>query len=142
MNKISIALIGLFCLVGLNQVVEASQAVVKKPIFSTVPTTESLTKYPARTTLSKKALQLKIGMTKEDVVHLLGEPTWADGSKGHFLVWSWKNGHCNPIRVTFDKNRQVNGFDEGRLVCLAANYTRTPSAQYSCSHKNRKHLCV
>ena len=42
----------------------------------------SLNTYPAKTALSKKALTLKLGMSKDDARALLGNPTWAETISG------------------------------------------------------------
>jgi len=87
----------------------------------------------AKTKLSKKAEHLKLGMTKAQVIKLLGSPTWADTDGGVPLTLAWRNGDCNPIVVTFGKNLLVSGWDEGRVECSDSTYTDVPDDQYLCS---------
>lgn len=87
----------------------------------------------AKTELSKKAAHLREGMTKEQVIKLLGPPTWANTDKGVPLTLGWRNDNCNPVVVTFDKNLLVNGWDEGRVECSDSTYTDVPDDQYLCS---------
>lgn len=102
---------------------------------------DSFKEYPAKTELSKKALQLRRGMTPQQVLELLGTPTWAEHYKGLPLGWSWRNGNCNPVDVTFGKNMRVDGFDEGRSECLDSTYVRVPAKRYLCSNADNKSLC-
>ncbi|MGD9152980.1 MAG: hypothetical protein PVG30_04915 [Gammaproteobacteria bacterium] len=89
--------------------------------------------HPARTTLSKKAAHLKVGMTKAQVIKVLGPPTWANTDEGVPLTLAWRNGNCNPVVVTFDKHLLVEGWDEGRVECSNSVYTDVPDDQYLCS---------
>jgi len=98
--------------------------------------------YPAKTELSKKAKQIRIGMDKKQVLNLLGKPTWGEQMTGVPLVWIWQNGDCNPVFVTFDKSMQVNGYDEGRAQCLDTAYTSLPDNDSLCSNPGTHHLCV
>ncbi|MBU1629372.1 MAG: outer membrane protein assembly factor BamE, partial [Gammaproteobacteria bacterium] len=106
-----------------------------------IDVTELAKQYPAKTALSKKALHLKTGMTKKQVINLLGPPTWAKNETGISLVWLWNNGRCNPVYVTFNKRMRVNGFDEGREECLEEKYDALPEDQFLCSNKNNQALC-
>jgi len=94
----------------------------------------SIKEYPAKTSLSKKAGYLKLGMTKAQVIKLLGPPTWADSDEGVPLELAWRNGKCNPVVVTFDKQIKVDGWDEGRVECFVTTYTDLPDDQYLCSN--------
>jgi len=98
--------------------------------------------YSAKTQLSKKAMHLHVGMTKHEVIKLLGKPTWGDGYKGVSLVLSWKNGHCNPVEVIFNKNMKVNGYNEGRAECLTVAYIDLPSNKTLCSNHDHAKFCV
>ncbi|MGD9108805.1 MAG: hypothetical protein PVI75_06530 [Gammaproteobacteria bacterium] len=89
--------------------------------------------HPAKTELSKKAVHLKLGMTKAQVIKLLGPPTWANTDEGVPLTLAWRNGNCNPVVVTFDKHVLVDGWDEGRVECSDLTYTDVPDDQYLCS---------
>ena len=98
-------------------------------------------KYPPRTELSKKAMQLHIGMTREEVLKLLGKPTWAQSYKGMPLDWSWRNGQCLPVDVTFNESLRVNGFNQGRVTCLDVNYEDVPGDESLCSSPKVQSLC-
>jgi len=101
----------------------------------------SFKEYPVKTELTKQALQLHRGMTKAQVLQLLGQPTWARHYKGEALDWTWVNGPCEPVDVTFDEHLRVSGFDEGRAECLDHTYTDLPNNQYLCSREENKKLC-
>jgi hypothetical protein len=109
------------------------------PALVTVPTEESLKLYPPKTELSKKAIHLRIGMTKKEVFELLGKPTWANSEKPLILIW--RNGNCNPIEVIFDQNLKVAGYDEGRAECLEKIYFAVPDDKYLCTHVDKQNLC-
>ena len=98
--------------------------------------------YPAKTPLSKKAANLKLGMSKAQAIKLLGSPTWADSDEGIPLTLAWSNGKCNPVVVTFNKQIKVDGWDEGRVECLTSTYTDLPDDQYLCSNPNNSAMCV
>lgn len=89
--------------------------------------------HSVKTALSRKATHLKLGMTKAQVIELLGSPTWANTDDGVPLSLAWRNGNCNPVVVTFDKHLLVDGWDEGRVECSDFTYTDTPDDQYLCS---------
>ena len=127
-----------------NEIIQKNS---QNDILLTIPTEESLQKFPPHTKLSKKSLNIKIGMSKEEVFKLLGKPTWAESSLEEPLIWIWKNGTCNPVEVIFDKNMKVIGFDEGRAECLDDDeYFALPKDKYLCSKKNKhkkyKKLCM
>ncbi len=105
------------------------------------PSQHSLDVYPAKTALSKKAITLKMGMSKDQVRALLGNPTWAESSPGEPLAWSWRNDPCSPVVVTFDKNMKVKGYDQGRSECVAQTYKGVPGDAYLCSKNEQKLPC-
>lgn len=96
----------------------------------------------AKTGLSKKAANLKVGMTKAQVLELLGPATWGDSDKGIPLTLAWRNGNCNPVVVTFDKNMKVDGWDEGRVECKSSTYTDVPDVQYACEDPHNLGICT
>lgn len=101
-----------------------------------------LNEYPAVTALSKKALNLSVGMTRQEVFNLLGRPSWVElQQNGRALVWSWDNDVCNPITVTFNKKLQVVGFDQGRINCLKVKFNYKPEKELLCSNKENDDLC-
>lgn len=103
------------------------------------------------TNLSKKAAKLKIGMSRQDVISLLGNPSWAviPTDKGDFYISSssvalglyWKNTPCSPVVVDFDNTYKVDGWDEGRALCGDEAYLFEPSNEYSCSNGDRAEFC-
>lgn len=103
-----------------------------------------------RTAISKKAGSLKIGMTRQAVIALLGPATWASipGDKGDFelpdpsfsLQLRWPSPGCFPVVANFDQSGKLNGWDEGR-VCIKDADKFVPSAEYSCAKKDRSRLC-
>ena len=95
-------------------------------------------KYPPQTKLSKKAIHLRIGMTKKEVFALLGTPTWARGTP---LIWTWQNGQCNPVEVYFDYDNIVIGFNEGRAECIGRIYQIDLNNKYLCTNPLNK-ICV
>jgi len=97
--------------------------------------------YPPKTKLTFKAMRLQAGMTRKQVYLLLGKPTWAQTIKGIPLDWTWKNGKCNPVDVTFDQYLKVNGFDEGRAECLTREYENVPNNIHLCSNSKNHLLC-
>jgi hypothetical protein len=121
---------------------ETKKTIKATDFIDITPTPASLKAYPPKTDLSKKALHLKIGMSKNEVLKLLGNPTWADSKSEVPLAWAWHNGHCNPVNVSFDKNMEVTGFDEGRAVCFEADdYQVLPDKDYLCTNEEQKNLC-
>ena len=126
-----LSLLGFCCLFGLN--VEAL------PIK---PNTVVVQHHLAKTALSKKAAHLKVSMTKAQVLKLLGSATWGDSDKGVPLTLAWRNGNCNPVVVTFDKNMKVNGWDEGRVECKDSTYTDVPDVEYSCEDPHNLGICT
>jgi hypothetical protein len=104
------------------------------------------------TTLSQKASRLKLGMTRAEVIALLGSPTWASirGDTGEFapsapkvaLELFWRNPGCKPVVVDFDNNFRVTGWDEDR-DCLpdADVHLGEPPDEYSCRRPDRAAFC-
>jgi hypothetical protein len=103
------------------------------------------------TGLSRKATDLKAGMSRKSVISLIGHPTWAviPGDKGDLslpdpgikIELYWKNTPCSPIVVQFGNAHKVTGWDEGRAFCGEAAHLLEPSNEYSCSKADRSKLC-
>ena len=103
------------------------------------------------TSLSKKASELKLGMSRQSVISLLGHPTWAviPGDKGDLalpdprinLELYWKNTPCSPVVIQFDSAYKVTGWDEGRAFCGKDARLFEPSNEYSCGKADRSKLC-
>ena len=103
------------------------------------------------TTLSKKASQLKLKASRQSVINLLGNSTWAilPSDKGEFalpdprikLELHWKNTPCSPVIVQFDSAHKVTGWDEGRGFCGKDAHLFEPSNEYSCEKSDRTKFC-
>lgn len=104
------------------------------------------------TSLSKKAATLTIGISRQDVISLLGgTPSWAviPADKGDFHLSSarvifglyWKNTPCSPVVVDFDDAYKVIGWDEGRALCGDDANLYEPSNEYSCNNEDRAKFC-
>jgi hypothetical protein len=103
------------------------------------------------TKLSKKASRLKIGMSRQSVLTLLGRPTWAiiPGDSGDFslpdprlkLELYWKNPGCSPVVVQFNAGLKVTGWDEGRAYCGKDAHLLQPTDAYSCHKSDRVRFC-
>lgn len=103
------------------------------------------------TNLSKKASGLKIGLSHQAVISLLGNPAWAviPGDKGDLslpdsrirLELYWKNTPCSPVVVQFDSTNKVTGWDEGRAFCGKDAHLFEPSDEYACGKVDRSKLC-
>jgi hypothetical protein len=103
------------------------------------------------TELSKKASSLKMGMTREGVINLLGRADWAviPGDKGAFgipdpsigLVLYWKNPGWNPVAVQLNIAFKVIGWDEGRAYNGKDASLLEPSKEYSCEKPDRRDYC-
>lgn len=103
------------------------------------------------TSLSKKASGLKIGMSRQAVISLLGHPTWAviPGDKGDLalpdprikLELYWKNTPCSPVVVQFNSVYKVTGWDEGRAFCGKDAHLLEPPNEYSCGKADRSKFC-
>ena len=116
--------------------------------IATSPATLTQKKPP--TALSLKAAQLKSGMTRAQVIALLGPPTWvrlpSDKGEdalpaGQTLELRWANGNCNPVAVSFNAAGRINGTDEGRALCLDKPYPYVPDDSLSCKRKPRAKYC-
>ncbi len=117
-------------------------AFFSKPTAPQSEIKKKLSPHPAQTALSQKALQLKVGMTRQEVTALLGMPTWAQSYQGMPLDWMWKNGNCNPVDVTFDAKGLVTGYNEGRAHCSKSVYQKDlPNDQSLCSDAKNTSLC-
>lgn len=103
------------------------------------------------TSLSRKASGLKIGMTRQAVINLLGASTWAviPGDQGDLalpdprirLELYWKNPPCSPVVVQFDSSYKVTGWDEGRAICGKDAHLFEPSNEYLCGKADRTKFC-
>jgi hypothetical protein len=103
------------------------------------------------TELSKKASNLKIGMSRNSVIRLLGPPAWAiiPGDAYDFtlpdprikLELYWKNPGCSPVIVQFNARNKVTGWDEGRIYCGKDAYLFEPAEEYLCDKPDRKKYC-
>jgi len=103
------------------------------------------------TTLSQKASELKLRMSRKAVINLLGHPTWAvmPSDKGEWalpdsrikLELYWKNTPCSPVIVQFNSAYKVTGWDEGRGFCGKDVHLFEPSNEYSCGKSDRKIFC-
>jgi hypothetical protein len=103
------------------------------------------------TNLSKKASELKIGMSRQAIISLLGHPTWAviPSDKGRLslpdsrirLTLYWKNAPCTPVIVQFDSAYKATGWSEGRVSCGKDVHLLDPSNEYSCAKVDRSKFC-
>jgi hypothetical protein len=103
------------------------------------------------TSLSEKASHLKIGMSRQEVIKLLGPPTWAviPGDRGQFtlsdpslsLELHWKNRPCAPVVVQFNRNNRVDGWDEGRAICGEDAKLFELTKDYSSKRPDRSKFC-
>jgi len=103
------------------------------------------------TELSKKASNLKMGMSRQSVISLLGPATWAviPGDTYDFtlpdprikLELYWKNPGCSPVIVQFNAKLKVLGWDEGRIYCGKDAHLFEPAEDYSCGKPNREKYC-
>lgn len=103
------------------------------------------------TSLSKKASRLKLRMSRQEVISLLGHPTWAviPGDKGDLalpdprirLELYWKNTPCSPVIVQFDSAYKTTGWDQGRAVCGKDVHLFDPPKEYLCGKADRSKLC-
>jgi hypothetical protein len=104
------------------------------------------------TALSRRATGVRSGMTRQQVLNILGPATWAilPGDTGEWamvdpnttsLELYWKNGNCAPVQVSFNKAGRVDGIDEGRAVCDDSEYTAVPGRAYSCRRSDRSSKC-
>ena len=126
--------------VGRRQIVQPKKGAIQQKAATTGSMVIS-PKFVPKTELSKKTLKLRIGMTREEVLKILGTPTWGQSYAGMPLDWTWKNGSCNPVDVTFDESLHVNGFNEGRASCLETEYQDVPDDQYLCANPDVQVLC-
>lgn len=100
--------------------------------------------------LSQKAAELKMGMSHKEVMHMLGDATWAalprDGKDyilpdpSVALSLYWKNPGCVPVAVDFDKQHKLIGWNQGRL-CIDGAERLEPPAKYDCTKKDRSKFC-
>jgi hypothetical protein len=107
----------------------------------------------AESDLTLKAGTLKIDMTIEQVIELLGPATWAvkKGDKGEFaldpsfgleLTLRWDNAPYLPVAVDFNQAQKVTGWDLGKTKDKAmAGLMARGLADFSCQKEDRKSLC-
>ena len=103
------------------------------------------------TELSLKASGMSAGMSRSEVISLLGPPSWAviKGDTGKFtiedpnihLVLYWKNGECSPVIVRFDSGLKVSHWEDGSDYCGKDAHLFEPSDEYSCSKPDRTKQC-
>ncbi len=103
------------------------------------------------TSLSKKAAQLQMYMSRVETVRLLGKPTWAviPSDVGEFalpdprikLELYWNNPGCTPVVVQFNSAYKVTGWDQGRFYCGKDAHLFGPKGEYSCKLSDRSKLC-
>ena len=103
------------------------------------------------TILSKKASQLKFGMSKQATIGLLGQPTWViiPSDEGEFslpnsrirLELYWKNTPCAPVIVQFDGKYKTIGWDQGIAFCGKDVYLFEPPEEYLCTKADRAKFC-
>jgi hypothetical protein len=107
-----------------------------------------------KTELSKKTTQIKPGMSREEVVALLGLPMWAilPSDSGELtlsnysdtkLELRWDNGpNCLPVTVQFDGEHEVVAVGKGR-TCHREGIDKNllPPDPYGCWHKDRAEVC-
>ena len=115
---------------------------VTRPKSYRQPKTMTIQAKP-KTLLSQKATKLHIGMTRQQVTNVLGDPTWAQNYTGMPLDWTWRNGKCNPVDVTFNNRMLVAGYDEGWASCSSTtDYAVLPSDSHLCSATGNKLICA
>lgn len=100
--------------------------------------------------LSDRASQLQLQMTRQEVIAHLGSPTWAIIPKdtGEWalpdprikLELHWRNGDCTSVAVSFGDRQEVVGWDEGR-VCVGGAIELLPRAEHSCARADRQRYC-
>lgn len=100
------------------------------------------------TDLSRKARELKTGMSSDQVRNLLGYPTSVISPKNlkandfypsqdiHFVL-IWNNPGCSRVEVIFDRNHRATGWDGGEL-CFAQKALPAP---YSCKNSINSKYC-
>ena len=118
-------------------------------LFAAVPALAA-----GKTKLTKKAEEIKTGMSREKAIEILGPATWATlpeddgpGSIADFpgvsLQLQWSNGEkCFPVTLHFDDHMKVHGIDQGS-ICFnkALDQGMMPTGDYSCEKPDRASLC-
>lgn len=107
-----------------------------------------------KTPLSKKTKKVKRGMSREQVIDILGPATWAilPVDDGPFslanptrigLELRWDNGpNCLPVNVQFDRDLKVTAVGKGRTCDRSGiDPNLLPTRQYSCSNEDRSDYC-
>lgn len=103
------------------------------------------------TPLSLKAAKVELGMSRSEVIRLLGSPDWvitpADVNKdwncapGITLALVWRNDTHYPIIVDFVGSYTVSGSDEGRQEMPSVNSeSRLPPNSFSSTQSTRVSL--
>ena len=101
--------------------------------------------------LSTLQATLKRGMTRAEVIGVLGKPTWAaiPGDMGDYgirdaktgLILFWRNPGLAVVEVHFDKDYKTR-FDGG-IPLNSASYTHMfePPVSYQCDKPDRNDYC-
>ena len=99
-----------------------------------------------KSNLSSLASQISTGMSRTQVIRLLGRPAWASisGDQGEYAVPGsgialylyWDKPGC-PVAVDFDRGMNVIGVDEGRY-CFGSS---KPPNTMSCKKPDRAKFC-
>ena len=107
-----------------------------------------------KTKLSKKTKKIKPGMSREEVLSILGPPTWAilpsDGGQFSISNYSqirlelrWDNGpQCLPVTVQFDRDHEVVSVGKGR-TCDRSGFDESmfPTGEHGCWNEDRAEMC-
>jgi hypothetical protein len=107
-----------------------------------------------KTPLSKKTKKVKRGMSREQVIEILGPATWAilpeDGGPFSLANYTeiglelrWDNGpKCLPVNVQFDRDLKVAAVGKGRTCDRSGiDPNLLPTQQYSCENEDRAEYC-
>lgn len=101
--------------------------------------------------LNRYKSKIRQGMSKADILALLGTPQWASipGDSGDFrvrdedtgLILYWRNPGLGIVEVHFDKDLNVR-FDEGNPNDpVSYAFMFEPPVEFECSHPDRKAWC-
>jgi hypothetical protein len=96
------------------------------------------------------AEEMKLGMTRQDTLRLLGPADWASirGDTGAYampddesfgLELRWKNPRCRDVLVMFSPEERVIGWDAGADYCRAQH--SADRADFACTKPDRAKLC-
>lgn len=110
----------------------------------------------AKTDLSRRAVSLKMSMSRTEVLDTLGSPpTWVflpdDAGDwaldpGVFLELMWDNGPCPPVMADFNAEGKLTGFSGGlpaddTCSAGATAYMVPPRGRYGCKERERRRYC-